>query len=113
MKPILEESFVVLVLDVMESGEKKETLENPGGVKILADLGGEKAGLPFYAAVDPSGKKLADANLMPPKNSNIGYPATPEEIVAFEKFLKAAAPKMKPESQTKLIEHLKKNAPKQ
>ena len=112
MKPILEESFVVVVLDVMESGERK-ALENPGGVKVLADLGGEKAGLPFYAAVDPTGKKLADANLMPPKNSNIGYPATPEEIIAFEKFLKSAAPKMKPESQAKLIEHLKKNAPKQ
>jgi hypothetical protein len=95
----------------METGEKKQTLENPGGVKVLADLGGEKAGLPFYAAVDASGRKLADANGMP-MNKNIGYPATPEEISAFEKFLKTSAPKMKSEQLARVIDHLKKNAPK-
>src|SRR5258706_16041878 len=97
-------------LDVMESGDKKNTLENPGGAQIMTDLGGEKAGLPFYAIVDENGKKLADANAMP-GNQNIGYPATPEEITAFEGILKKGAPKMKAADRNGLIAYLKKVAP--
>jgi hypothetical protein len=97
----------------MENGEKKQTLENPGGMKILADLGGEKSGLPFYAALDAKGKKLADSNLMPTTNPNIGYPGSPEEITAFEKFLKASVPNMKPAQTAKILSYLRANAPKQ
>lgn len=103
----------MLTLDVQEGADKKEALENPGGQQIMADLGGEKSGLPFYAVVDAKGKKLADANAVPPKNSNIGYPGSPEEIVAFEKIITDTAPKMKAQQRSKLIDYLRKNAPKQ
>ena len=97
-------------LDVMESGDKKNTLENPGGAQIMAELGGEKSGLPFYAIVDENGKKVADANAMP-RDQNIGYPATSEEIAAFEGILKKGAPKMKASDRAGLIAYLKKVAP--
>ena len=96
-------------LDVKESGDKKNTLENPGGMQIMTDLGGEKSGLPFYAIVDENGKKLADANAMP-GNKNIGYPNEPEEIVAFEGILKKGAPKMKPADREGLVAYLKRVA---
>ena len=94
----------------MESPEKK-SLENPGGGKKLEELGGAKSGLPFYAFLDAKGKKLADANALP-GGKNIGYPATPEEIAAFEKLMKETAPRMTEADRTKLVDYLKKAAPK-
>ena len=99
-------------LDVMERGEKKQTLENPGGKDVMDSMGGEKSGLPFFAILDEKGKKLADSNALP-GGKNIGYPAAPEEIAAFEEILKKAAKRMKEEDRHRLIEHLKKVALKQ
>lgn len=104
-------NYVLVNLDVMENGAKVATDENPGGVAIMKTLGGEQSGLPFYAFLDPKGKKLADSNVMPTKNPNIGYPGSPEEIEAFGKLLEKTAPKWKAEDRQKLIDYLKKNAP--
>lgn len=97
-------------LDVMESGEKKQTQENPGGKDVMDSLGGAKSGIPFFAILDEKGKKLADSNALP-GGKNIGYPAAPEEIAAFEEILKRTATRMKEKDRTRLIEHLKKVAP--
>jgi len=51
---------------------------------------GEKAGLPFMVILDPSGKKLIDSNVDDAKQSNIGYPAKPDEIAHFMKMLGSA-----------------------
>ena len=104
------DNYVMVKLDVMESKEKQETLENPGGVKIMTALGGEKSGLPFYAFLNEKGKKIADSNVAP-NNQNIGYPAKPEEIIAFEKLLKQTAPHLADAQRSRLIDYLKKNAP--
>ncbi len=95
---------------MLEQGEKKTTLENPGAVEYMAELGGEKSGVPFYAMLDAAGKKLADANALP-GGKNIGYPGTPEEIAAFDSILKKTAPEMSAEQRGQLIEHLKAAAP--
>lgn len=110
-KPILEDNYVIVHLDVKESGPKKSQ-ENPSGNEVLAELGGDEAGLPFYAFLNAKGDKVADSNAMP-KNSNIGYPAAPEEIAAFEGLLKKTAPRLKDDKRTKLVTWLKDNAPKQ
>ena len=104
-------NYVLVNLDVMENGPKVATDENPGGVEIMKTLGGEKSGLPFYAILDAKGKKLVDSNVMP-KNQNIGYPGSPEEIAAFGKLLEQTAPKWKEEDRQKLIDYLTENAPK-
>jgi hypothetical protein len=92
----------VVHLDVLENGDKKESAENPGGQKIMADLGGAKSGLPFFAIVDSTGKKLGDSN-MAPGGQNIGYPATKGEIASFIKLLKSTAPHLA-ESQLAALE---------
>ena len=74
-----------------EQRRHRQPVENPGGKEIMAKLGGEKSGLPFYAFLDATGKKLADSNVMPTQNPNIGYPGSAEEIEAFGKLLKASA----------------------
>jgi len=72
--------------------------------------GAASTGLPFYAVLDATGKKLADSDAMP-KNGNIGYPGSPEEITAFGKLLKDTAPHLSEEQRAKLVDYLRKNAP--
>jgi hypothetical protein len=112
LKKIFEDNYIITHLDVLESKDKIETLENPGGKEILAKLGGEKSGLPFYAFLDAAGNKVADSNVMPTKNPNIGYPGSAEEIEAFGKLLKASAKKLNEEDFNTVINYLKTNAPK-
>jgi hypothetical protein len=101
----------VIHLDVQEQGEKK-ALENPDGQKRMAAYGGEHSGLPFYVFLDAKGKKIADSNVMP-GDQNIGYPAAPEEIAAFEKLLQQTAPRLTEEQRGQIGAYLQKHAPKQ
>jgi thioredoxin-related protein len=110
VKEIMEKNYVITRLDVLESGEKVDKLENPGGKKIMNELGGEQSGLPFYAFLDEQGKKIADSNVMP-KNQNIGYPGSPEEITAFEDLLKKTAQHMTDNQRAAVIALLKAKAP--
>ena len=107
-KPLFADNYVVVSLVVAESGDNKK-LENPGGDKVMADLGGGHSGLPFYAFVNPKGKNLANSDAVPSPSGilqNIGYPSQPEEIVAFDTLLQKTAPKMNPEARQKFIAYL-------
>lgn len=108
---MFDKNYVIVELDVLETGEKKAKFENPGGVEAMKDLGGEHSGLPFYAYLDAKGAKLADANVMP-KGTNIGYPGSPEEISAFMALIKKTAPRWSQGDQDKLREYFVANAPK-
>ena len=112
LKKIFDDNYVITHLDVQERGDKIKELENPGGNELMKNLGGEKSGLPFYAFLDATGKKLADSNVMPTQNPNIGYPGSAEEIEAFGKLLKASAKNLSDEKFAMIIDYLKKNAPK-
>ncbi len=111
LKKIFDDNYVITHIDVLERKEKIEELENPGGREIMAKLGGEKSGLPFYVFLDETGKKLADSNVMP-KDQNIGYPGSEEEIQAFGKLLKTSAKHLSDEQFATVIDYFKKNAPK-
>jgi thioredoxin-related protein len=110
-KAMFDNNYVIVSLDVQESQDKKAQLENPGGIETMKELGGEKSGLPFYAFLDPKGKKLADSNVMP-KGMNIGYPGAPEEITAFMDLIKKTAPHWSAPDRDKLNTYLVENAPK-
>ncbi len=109
IKKIMNEHYVMTHLDVSESGVKK-TLENPGGNEMMGTYGGATSGLPFYAFLTSDGKKMADSNVMP-KDQNIGYPGSPDEIAAFETLLKQTAPRMTDEQRGQIVAYLHKNAP--
>lgn len=110
VKPLIDANYIVTHLVVMESKEKKD-LENPGGAEILKELGGEKSGLPFYAFIDGKGKMIASSNVMP-KDQNIGYPGSKEEIEAFEMLLKKTAKHMTDDQRSQVMSYFMKNAPK-
>ncbi len=112
-KKLFADNYVVVSLDVSESGAKK-ALENPGADKLRADLGGTNTSLPFYAFTDPQGKELANSNRVPVAHgamANIGYPAEPEEIAAFDELLKKTAPHMKAAARKSFIAYLTQTSP--
>jgi thiol:disulfide interchange protein len=88
---LIADHFVLVNLTVQESDDKK-ALENPGAQKLMEKNGAGKAGVPYYLFLDNNGKKIVDSLAMP-KGGNIGYPATPEEIMTFEGLLPKAAPR--------------------
>jgi hypothetical protein len=90
MSKLLNDTFIIVKLDVMEQGDKK-ALENAGGVDLMKQWDGEKAGLPYIVILDANGKKLADGNEKGKDGGNIGYPAAPNEIAHFMKMLKAGS----------------------
>lgn len=110
VKKAIEANYVVTHLDVQESKGKIDSLENPGGNEMLKDLGGEQSGIPYMVFFNGKGKKTADSNVMP-KNMNIGYPGTAEEIDMFGKLLKKTSKHMTGEQFTLVIDYLKAHAP--
>src|SRR5262249_5571732 len=78
---IVAANYVVVNLTVEERDDKK-SLETPGGEDKKTAWGGGKSGLPFYVFLDAAGRKIADSNALA-DGSNIGFPATREEIAAF------------------------------
>lgn len=112
-KNLFTDNYVVVPLDVSEHGGKK-ALENPGADKAMADLGGARFGLPFYAVLSANGKQLASSNALPGANGtmeNIGYPIAPQEIAAFDGLLKKTAPKMNEVAREGLITYLTETSP--
>ena len=93
VKPLIDENYIVTMLDVKERGDKIQTYENPGGQNIMSEFGGNNAGLPFIVFLNGKGTMIANSNVMP-KNQNIGYPGSKEEISAFVKLLQKTAPHM-------------------
>lgn len=102
LKPAFEKSYVIVHVDVLENGEK-ESLENPGGEKLLETLGGKDAGLPFFAVVAPTGKTLITSLRTPgDSKTNTGHPAAPEEVAHFLTILKTTAPKMSAQTRSQI-----------
>lgn len=112
LKPVFDKYFVVTHLDVRERKDKIELLENPGGNEMLVKLNGDKAGLPFCVLLNAKGEKLSDSNQMP-DGTNLGYPASDDEIALFNGMLIKAAPSITDEDTARLTDYLKKHAPKQ
>jgi thioredoxin-related protein len=109
---VIGDNYVVTHLDVLEAKKVADSLENPGGNEMLKNLGGEKAGIPYMVFFDGKGTKIADSNIMP-KKQNVGYPGSPEEIVAFEKLLRKTSKHMTDAQIAVVDKVLKEHAPKQ
>ena len=110
IKPIIDKNYITARLDVRERGDKIQTHENSGGKEILENFGGTQSGLPFIVFLNKKGKMIANSNVMP-KNQNIGYPGSNEEIAAFIKLLRQTAPHMTDKQRTVISEYLEKNTP--
>ena len=77
--PLMKSSYVILEIDILE--RKRSDWENPGGQSLYRKYGG-KGGVPFYAVLAPSGKKLADSN-----SKDDGVVVVPYDADTREPFL--------------------------
>ena len=108
VKSIIAANYVIVNLTVQERDDKK-ALENPGGEDLMNTWGGKEAGLPFYVFLNAAGVKIADSNGMP-DGTNIGFPASPQEIQAFVRIIDRTALRLPPSARTKVIDYLTKAA---
>lgn len=106
---LISDHYVLVHLTVQERDEKK-SLENPGAEEMMNANGAGKSGVPVFMYFDKNGKLIADS-LALPNRANIGYPAAPEEIVAYAGILEKTAPRMTAAERASIIAYLKKNAP--
>lgn len=102
--PKIASAFVVVHLDVDEKDAKK-SLENPGAGKVRTELGGDTAGLPFFAILSPEGKSLGTS--IAPKTGNIGFPSEPGEVTYFMSLLDKTAPKLKDADRARIEQYLR------
>lgn len=94
--PLLAREFVDLKIDQDRM---------VGGQEIKGRFpGSEKAGIPWFAVLSPDGKILVDSSF---QGSNIGFPATDEEIAAFGEFLKEGTKALSEAEIQKLLDTLK------
>jgi thiol:disulfide interchange protein len=106
IKQIIADNYVLVNLTVQERDDKK-ALENAGAQEAMNTWGGAKSGLPFYVFVDATGRKIADSNAMP-DGTNIGFPATAQELQAFVGVLDKTAPRLGKVERTKIVDYLSK-----
>jgi hypothetical protein len=92
---------------VLEDSKHKQQ-EHPGGLEWMKKLGGDGAGLPFFAFLDAKGEMIINAKRN--GQSNIGYPLKQEETDWFLTMLKKAAPAVTAQ-ELKTVEDWLKNQP--
>ncbi|MDR3691064.1 MAG: thioredoxin family protein [Fimbriimonas sp.] len=103
-KSIFNNSYVITHVVVLENGDKK-SLENEGGMDLMAQLGAPKdSGIPYFAVLTPDGKKIGDSLL--PNKQNMGYPSEPAEVAAFKVLLQKTAPHMTGNDISKVVTFL-------
>lgn len=92
-KDFFDRSYVIKHLTILESKDKK-SLENPGAEDLYNNNGGKGQGIPYFLIYDKKGKLLSDSRMKPEdggddaKLSNIGCPASDQEVAAFIEILK-------------------------
>jgi thioredoxin-related protein len=101
---LFQNNYVIAHLTIQESKDKV-ALENPGAQEMVDAAGGNGAGVPVYIFFDAMGNRLATSMAMP-DGGNIGHPATPEEIKAFDGLLARTAPRMTETERKQISDYL-------
>jgi thioredoxin-related protein len=103
---LFQDNYVIEHMTIQESKDKVQ-LENPGAQEMVDNAGGKGSGVPVYIFFDSAGNRLATSMAMP-GGKNIGHPATPEEIKAFEGLLEKTAPRMTAAQRQQVTDYLAK-----
>lgn len=94
-KKFFDKNYVIVHLDVLERGDKENSLENPGAEEFMNDNGGQAQGLPFWIVLSETGELLADSKMraegatLADEGNNIGCPASEEEVAQLLNVLRA------------------------
>ena len=112
MKPITEKAFVIQRIDVGEHKNDPAHADTPGGVKLRSTFGAvNEPGFPFLVMTDENGNPIVNSYRNGDTDSNVGYPALPEEIDWYVKMLQRAAPSLSSAELAETRSWLRKHAP--
>lgn len=91
-KKYFDDNYVVTHLTVHENDDKKKD-ENAGADEILKKINAFEEGIPVWLVYDKNGKLIGDSFIKAAdgEKTNIGCPASEEEVAAFIKVLKATS----------------------
>ena len=103
---LFHDNYVIEHLTIQESKDKVQ-LENPGAQEMANNAGAGGGGVPVYIFFDSAGKPLATSMALP-GGKNVGHPATPEEIKAFDGLLEKTAPRMTAAQRQQVTDYLSK-----
>jgi thioredoxin-related protein len=103
---LFQDNYVIAHLTIQESKDKV-ALENPGAQEMANSAGAKDAGVPVFIFFDSAGNRLATSMAMP-DGGNIGHPASPEEIKAFDGLLEKTAPRMSAAQRKQIADYLSK-----
>jgi thiol:disulfide interchange protein len=95
MKPITDNAFVVVRIDVGERKGDPKHADTPGGAELRSALGATREpGFPFIVITGENGKPIVNSYRNGNTSDNIGYPVLPQEIDWYIEMLKRAAPQL-------------------
>jgi thiol-disulfide isomerase/thioredoxin len=113
VKAFFDKNYVIEHLTVNEP-EAKKHLENPGARELLEKYNGADQGIPFWLVLDPQGNLLANSRKKAEgagasdAGSNVGCPATQEEVDYFVQVLKKTS-SLKDGELKQIAERFRKN----
>ena len=76
VKEYFNKNYIKAFITVEERGEKA-SLNTPGGIELVDQLGGKNQGLPFWVILDENGNVLKDSKI---NGENVGGPASEKEV---------------------------------
>lgn len=91
VKDFFDKNYVKAFVTIEERGDKKN-LNTPGGDALVASLGGNDQGLPFWVILDENGKVLKDSKI---NGQNVGGPASDKEVDYLISTLEPTSKNMK------------------
>jgi hypothetical protein len=92
VKAIWDKYFVTAGITVDEQNDKAK-LNTPGGDDLREQLKAKDAGIPFFVFLQDDGTVVANAFMHDGKD-NMGCPATPEEVTAFDILIVKVVPQL-------------------
>lgn len=91
VKEYFDKNYVKAFITVEERGEKA-SLNTPGGIELVDQLGGKNQGLPFWVILDEKGNVLKDSKI---NGENVGGPASEKEVEYLISILESTSKNQK------------------
>jgi hypothetical protein len=88
---------------------KVDVIENPGGQEMYNKYAPKPGGVPVWVILAADGKVLGDS--FEDGKTNVGFPYEPNELVHYERVMRAALPQLTGDELALLMKELKDTGP--
>jgi hypothetical protein len=88
---------------------KVDVVENPGGQELYNKYAPKPGGVPVWVILSADGKVLGDS--FEEGKGNVGFPYEPNELVHYERVMRAALPQLTADELAGLMKELRESGP--